>query len=628
MESRNKTPKDRSAEEPSRIRHGHEIPADENGAGNPMLRGEESSPRDGFGADAERLDQLRELLVGIRSPKALQELASEVKHRLDDPNIRSQEISEILPAAIQIRSAKDDRIGKALIPAVEGAIADSVRRNPRPLADAIFPIIGPAIRKSIANAINSMVQGLNQTLEHSLTPRGIKWRMEAARTGVPFAEVVLLHSLKFRVEQVYLIHSETSLLLQHVVQPGMNVEHADVVGAMLSAIRDFVQDSFAAKSRSSLDHFQIGGVTVLVAHGPHAYLAAVVRGVPPRSLHEQLQVAVEKIHLEQGGALSQFAGDLTPFELVAHHLESCLIEEVKPKRTNPFVPVLLAASAIVLISIWAVSAMNRSRERRQWESVVASLNQEPGIVIVDHRRGDDAYIVMGLKDPLARDPEEVLGNRLATVGEIQWSWNSYSSHDAAIVAKQVRRHLNLDGDHGVDYETVTQTVTVYGELDSEQVAKAKHLHENLSMVRHVVLQEMQAQTIRELESRVETLCHHRFRFEGTEIEPNTKEQIALYAVIRGELERIEQAAKDVGREYEITFVGHAAPLENEDVDLYELSQQRAEWVVRNVEITGLHHLTIKAIGVGADEHTQENPADHQLVLLSAELKVQSSEEQD
>jgi hypothetical protein len=56
-----------------------------------------------------------------------------------------------------------------------------------------------------------MMQSFNQTIDHSLSFKGLAWRIEAWRTGRPFAEVVLLHTLRFRVEQLFLIHRDTGL---------------------------------------------------------------------------------------------------------------------------------------------------------------------------------------------------------------------------------------------------------------------------------------------------------------------------------------------------------------------------------------------------------------------------------
>ena len=159
--------------------------------------------------------ELRSLLLGPAEAQL-----AEVHERLFDPQRQVEEVSRVLPDAIAVRSRRDDALTAALSSTVSTALQHSVRKNPQPLADALFPIMGPAIRKYIAAALNTMVQSLNQTMTHSMSARGLGWRFEALKTGRPFSEVVLLHTLRYRVEQVYLIHKETGLLLRHVSAAG------------------------------------------------------------------------------------------------------------------------------------------------------------------------------------------------------------------------------------------------------------------------------------------------------------------------------------------------------------------------------------------------------------------------
>ena len=102
------------------------------------------------------------------------------------------------------------------------------------------------IRKAIAETMAALVRSINSAVEHSLSPRGIKWRIESWRTGVPYAQVVIKHALIYRVEQAFLIHAETGLLLAHATAPGLQVPDADLISGMLTAIQDFVSDSFGA----------------------------------------------------------------------------------------------------------------------------------------------------------------------------------------------------------------------------------------------------------------------------------------------------------------------------------------------------------------------------------------------
>ena len=80
-----------------------------------------------------------------------------------------------------------------------------------------------------------------------MSKQGLKWRFEALRTRKPFAEVILLHTLVYQVEQIFLIHKDTGLTLQHVVSKAELANDPDLVSGMLTAIKDFVQDSFGAQ---------------------------------------------------------------------------------------------------------------------------------------------------------------------------------------------------------------------------------------------------------------------------------------------------------------------------------------------------------------------------------------------
>ena len=153
------------------------------------------------------------------------------------------------------------QLTRALAPSVEEAITASVRRDPRPLADALFPVIGPAIRKAIAHTLAAMMESLNRTVEHSVSWRAVQWRWTAFRTGKPFAEIVLLNTLQYRVEQVFLIHAETGLLLQHVSPDPRASQDADQISAMLTAIRDFARDSFRVGGGDTLDALRVGELT-------------------------------------------------------------------------------------------------------------------------------------------------------------------------------------------------------------------------------------------------------------------------------------------------------------------------------------------------------------------------------
>ena len=190
------------------------------------------------------LEELRKLLVGAELDQlaALEERHAALRDRIDDPAKRSMDLAEALPAAI--RAAKAKPLREALEPVFEKAFSSSVRKNPRELADAIYPIIGPAIRTSIAASIRDFAEALNQIVEKSVSLRSIQWRVESIITGKPFSEILMARSLLYSVEQMFLIHRKSGLLLLHVAANGSVLKDADMISGMLTAIQDFLSDSF------------------------------------------------------------------------------------------------------------------------------------------------------------------------------------------------------------------------------------------------------------------------------------------------------------------------------------------------------------------------------------------------
>jgi OOP family OmpA-OmpF porin len=378
------------------------------------------------------------LLRGLVLGPDEQRLA-ELRKRLEDPVTRAEDIGEVLPQVLQLH-AHDPHLAKALTPPLEKAITASVQRNPKPLADALFPVMGPAIRKAVSAGLASMVESLNRTLEHSLSWRSFRWRVEGWRTGKSFGEIVLLKTLVYRVEQAYLIDRKTGLLLQHVRAGTDAVQDANMVSGMLTAIRDFAQDSFKVGEQDSLETFQVGDLTVWIEAGPHAILAAVIRGSAPRDLRRALQDALESIHLEFGHVLETFDGDARALDDARPALEACLQTEFRASERHPptrgaWVVFGLAAIALVVWLGFSYRASSR------WGHYLDALRSEPGIVVVSEGRRGGKFVVSGLRDPLARDPQSFIAPTGLETADVAGVWAPYQALDSPIALARATRVL-------------------------------------------------------------------------------------------------------------------------------------------------------------------------------------------
>ena len=266
------------------------------------------------------------------------ELAT-LQKQLEESQLDEDSLAELLPGAVRTSSAQDEQLGSALGPLIGSALGASIKQDPEQVVDAISPIMGPAIRNSIRQAIEEMTQSLNKAMEYSVSPKGLKWRWEAFTTGKSFAEVVLINTLLYRVVELFLIHEETGLLIQHASIKANENPDADLTSSMLTAIQDFARDSFGADADESLNTVSIGDQTIWIQSGPHAYLAAVIEGEAPSAYRVQMQECLEKTHRDYAKPLEEFNGDNRQFAslkpLLGDYLNSAFEEDEKKEKEQP-----------------------------------------------------------------------------------------------------------------------------------------------------------------------------------------------------------------------------------------------------------------------------------------------------
>lgn len=427
----------------------------------PPLAADSGAPED----RAAEFARLRALLVG-REHAAIAEL----RDRVDALELTPDAVADHLPEAVALRADRDDRLARALAPTLERSFAESVRRNPQQVAQAIYPALGPAIRKAIAEAIAGLVAGINRALDESLSVRGLKWRWEAWRSGVPYPQIVMKHALVYRVEQVYLIHAETGLLLAHVTAPDLAAPDADVISGMLTAIRDFVGDSFELRADGGLRQFLVGDVTVLVEAGPSALLAAVVRGQHPPELLRRLQQALELLHLHFAGPFARFDGDAAAFAPAAPILAECLetvVETDRPRRGALAPRVAWTALAVLALALLTTLLLRQ----RRWQRAVDALDAEPGVVVLDIDKGWRSWRLAGLRDPLAPAPAAILAAAGADTGRVTGTWTGYLSAEPALLLARAQRALAVPP--SVRLRVAGDTLVAGGSAPAEWITRAR-----------------------------------------------------------------------------------------------------------------------------------------------------------
>ena len=601
----------------------------------------------------EALDELRNLLL---SPYRAQ--IDKLQQRLDTPELNARDVSRVLPEAIAQRSTQDRKIEIALGPITARAIQSTIKKDRQIFVDALFPIMGPAIRKAIAAAIQGMIQSFNQVLEHSFSIQSFKWRLEALRTRKPFAEIVLLHTLVYQVEQVFLIHRDSGLVLQHVVAGSVEAQDPDLVSGMLTAIKDFVQDSFGSQQEEALETMRVGERNVWIEHGQHAILAAVIRGNPPVDFQQLLRDAVDEIHFKESRNLASFNGDSAPYESVRYILDSCLQAQFKKqkRKSSYLLPILVG---VVLVAV-GFGIFHSYRDHSRWSMYIAGLRDEPGIVIAGVANRSGKRHVFGLRDPLAPDPQKLLKEAGLDPADVIFHLEPYHSFHPPYARLRIQAIFNpppsvtlefkegvlqasgtatrqwLEGTAGlaaavpwiealraekvididlklkppdsVTLELVERTLYARGFASHKWIETTRLAVSNLPGIERYIDQELIDSDLQSLENLEASLQKRVFLFQ-----PGRKEMIAgqedAVADLVKDIRKFFVHAEAVGRRYIITIIGHSDSTGSDSQNL-QISRERAEALRDLLVARNLAKEKFIVIGVGSSQPVREEISDN------------------
>lgn len=82
------------------------------------------------------------------------------------------------------------------------------------------------------------------------------------------------------------------------------------VSSMLTAIQDFVKDSFKFTRGSSLNELQHGMLRILIEHGKNSYVAVVCSGGPTSRIREEMRKIVYDLNVKYGPVLKDWDGNM------------------------------------------------------------------------------------------------------------------------------------------------------------------------------------------------------------------------------------------------------------------------------------------------------------------------------
>jgi outer membrane protein OmpA-like peptidoglycan-associated protein len=520
----------------------------------------------------EDLTELRQLILG----SSLQKLSAE-------------EIGQALPDAIHSSSETDEKLTTAIFPTIEAAIKTSVNKDLNILSEALFPVIGPATRKAVSVAIQNLTQSLNQGLDNSLSPQSFKWRFEAFRTGKSFAEIVLLRTLLYQVEQVLLIHKETGLVLHRLESGTATVQDPELVSAMLTAIQDFVKDSFSVPTGSSLGTLEVGDLTIWIEEGPSAVLACIIRGNAPQDLRLTIQRAIENIHLTFDKELSRFQGNNAPFEATDSYLQDCLQSQYRTKSEKPSPTLKIMVGLLFLgLGIWGLLSY---QDHQKWSHYVEALEQQPGIIVLQTSYLDGKHYVIGMRDPMAINPTKVLQENGYKSTDIMSKWKPFISLEPALLESKAKAQLKPPSQVSLKVDE-TGVLEIKGVAPQAWIESINQLSPSLigiTQVKTKKLDSIEQQSLKDLqqklENRVILFSSGRTKIDNVQVEQFSK--------LAKEIQSCIKFSTILNQNIQFQILGFADSQGSKEGNKF-ISRERAEWVLEELLLQGIAPNYLKA----------------------------------
>jgi OOP family OmpA-OmpF porin len=566
------------------------------------------------------LGQIRNLLF----ERELSQLSlfSEV---VKEPSLQAHILSRVITEAILLRTRRDDKLNTVLGPTVDKIVTASVRRNPEALATQIFPVIGPAIRRSISETFRSMLQNFNSTLEMSFSLKGLKWRLEAMRVKKPFSEIVLLHTLLYQVEEIYLIHAESGRVLDHMVAQGMESRDADMVAGMFTAIRDFVRDSFSVGQKENLDNLTFGDRTISLLRSDQIFMACVVRGNPPANLNQDLQEALELMSVDCAADLEAFTGETEPFLKYRPFFTDFLEARYQEKPSKlPLMVRLAPAMGLILLLIAAGTFYLSARQQRthdiiersqaekrllaaqnsqkSWQthvnSIIGLLSQEPGILVgLVTQNKNGIFEISLLKDELASDPAEILESQGGLAPSLfRLIVKPFVSLDPSIIKKRLVRTLDPPPGVAISLDEESGLLTLSGQASQGWIMSARERALTVPGVKKVDfsgLADPRSFLMKALIADIDGVVIH---FPSNKDQPIPEDKAKLEEAV-DKLVALEKLAQEMELTVNLVIYGHADAV-GQDRHNYELSEERTKTVAALLYARG-SSMPISNYGLGS-----------------------------
>lgn len=366
----------------------------------------------------------------------------------------------------------ENAIAEALGSEMGKAIRTQIEVEKDAMVDALYPVIGSTISKYMVE----VVQDINRKVDSTLSPEGIKRKIQAKVQGVSEAELIFRESVGYFVQAAFLIDKDSGIVIHEIKRAEDQHLDSGMIAGMLTAIRSFANDCIV--SGSELDEIDYGDFQIPIEVAGYCYLAVVVKGEPSKEFRAKIRRVLGEIVQKHSDEISNFNGDAASISpqiglRLGRLLEN---EEKKPESSKPSSPILLWIFVFILSAIfipWGIVNYRASVAQNIEQITLNSLDTAPELSI--YRL--DPYVHRGRLTITGKVPNRYLYNQAATITQEIASRNNLHLDNKIITIKippnpdlinsEIKRLTSLynqqpDTSIETKYQFATKTLTITG----------------------------------------------------------------------------------------------------------------------------------------------------------------------
>ena len=141
----------------------------------------------------------------------------------------------------------------------------------------------------------------------------------------------LIHPGKVgRVHNLFLL-SKSGIVIAILSANEVEETDADILGGMFTAVKNFMEDAFSAKSDSTLNDIQFGNFHITFASGAYSELAVVYTGIINQAAEEAIADTLIAFELDNMKTLENWDGDFSKLSTAPTYLEKLFSDIDKDK---------------------------------------------------------------------------------------------------------------------------------------------------------------------------------------------------------------------------------------------------------------------------------------------------------